>query len=415
MTPINVGIIGAGYRGVNTLAERMAEISQETGLRVSALCDTRPERLDETQIYLQKQFQKQGIDLSIAKYDNASTLIQDPNVDLIMITTPQCAHKDPALTALKSGKKVYLDKPIAHTLEDTIAIIEAEKRTQNEILLGFTRRYEAPWRKAYELLQEGVIGELHMLQIRDIIPFNTYFHRWHRKRKWSGDAINDKSSHHMDVFNWFTGSRASKITGFGGQRVYTPKEDAPTRCLECDLECPYRANPTRGQIKSPEELSLTGDSWIHANDEYSRVDTCVYLPGADILDHASIQIAFENGMIASLFLSFFGPKAEDQETLELVGTKGRIILTRHTGILDVVTDYGQTHDMIDCKKGDFASSHFGADLELIRELRTFYDGASPLVSAYNGYEATRMIVAALQSIDAGGETVHMNQLPAANL
>jgi len=415
MNPINVGIIGAGYRGVNTLAERMAEITNDTGLRVSALCDTRPERLAETQIYLQNQFRKQGVELTIAKYTDANALIHDDNVDLVMITTPQCVHKDPAITALESGKKVYLDKPIAHTLEDTIAIIEAEKRTQNPMILGFTRRYEAPWRKAYELLQNGVIGDLHMLQIRDIIPFNTYFHRWHRKREWSGDAINDKSSHHMDVFNWFTNSRASKITGFGGQRVYTPKEDAPTRCLECDLECAYRANPTRGQIKSPEELSLTGDSWINANDEYSRVDTCVYLPGADTLDHATIQIAYENGMVASLFLSFFGPKAEDQETLELVGSKGRIILTRHTGILDVVTDYGQTHEIIDCKKDDFASSHFGADLELVRELRAFYDGAPPLVSAYNGYEATRMIVAALQSIDSGGETVHMANLSSANL
>ncbi|MBT3605178.1 MAG: Gfo/Idh/MocA family oxidoreductase [Candidatus Latescibacteria bacterium] len=415
MTPINVGIIGAGYRGVNTLAERIVEIANETGLRVTAIHDTRQERLDETQIYLQDQFQKQGIDLAIAKHANANALIKDPNVDLVMVTTPQSAHKDPTITALESGKKVYLDKPIAHTLEDAIAIIEAEKRANNPMILGFTRRYEAPWRKAYELLKDGVIGELHMLQIRDIIPFHTFFHRWHRKRQWSGDAINDKSSHHMDVFNWFTGSRATKITGFGGQRVFTPKEDAPIRCLECDLDCPYRATPTRGQIKSPEELSLTGDSWINANDEYSRVDTCVYLPGADSLDHANVQIAYENGMIASLFLSFFGPKADDQETLELVGTKGRIILTRHTGKLDVVTDYGQTHEIIDCKKDDFSSSHFGADLELVRELQTFYNGAPPLVSAYNGYEATRMIVASLQSIDSGGETVHMNHLPSAQL
>ena len=186
MTPINVGIIGAGYRGVNTLAERIVEIANETGLRVTAIHDTRQERLDETQIYLQDQFQKQGIDLAIAKHANANALIKDPNVDLVMVTTPQSAHKDPTITALESGKKVYLDKPIAHTLDDAIAIIEAEKRTNNPMILGFTRRYEAPWRKAYELLKDGVIGELHMLQIRDIIPFHTFFHRWHRNSLPSG-------------------------------------------------------------------------------------------------------------------------------------------------------------------------------------------------------------------------------------
>ena len=100
--------------------------------------------------------------------------------------------------------------------------------------------------------------------------------------------------------------------------MFLPREDAPERCLECDLDCPYRVDPTRGKVKSPEELSLTGDAWTHATDEYHRVDTCVYKPGADILDHATIQVAYENGMVASLFVSFFGPRAEDQETRSMI-------------------------------------------------------------------------------------------------
>ena len=410
MKTINVGIIGAGYRGVNTLAERIVEVSEETGLRVSALCDTRPDRLEECKAHLTHLFAERSIDVDISTTEDASSLIASDDVDLVMVTTPQCAHLDPAVTALQSGKKVYCDKPIAHTLEDAVAIVRAERDSKNEMILGFTRRYEAPWRKAYELVQDGVIGDLHMIQVRDIIPFHTYFHRWHRRKSWSGEAINDKSSHHMDVFNWFAGSRAERMTGFGGQRVFVAKEDAPERCLTCDLECPWRVDPTRGKLQSQEELALTGDSWMNAEDEYDRVDNCVYLPGADILDHASFQIQYENGIVASLWVSFFGPKAEDQETLELVGTKGRIILTRHTGILDIVTDHGSTHETIDCKRDDFGSSHFGADLELVRELKTFYDGASPLVSSQNGLEAARMIEAGLRSIYSGGQLVLMSDV-----
>ena len=410
MDVVNIGIIGAGYRGVNTLAERIVEVSRETGLRVSALCDTREDRLKECQAHLTGLFSDKGIEAHIDLTGDSNALIQDPDIDLVMVTTPQNAHRMPAIIALESGKKVYCDKPIAHTLEDAIAILDAEKRTGNQMILGFTRRYEAPWRKAYELVQDGAIGDLHMMQIRDIIPFHTYFHRWHRRREWSGEAINDKSSHHMDVFNWFAGSRAERISGLGGQRVFTPKEDAPERCLDCNLECPWRVGPTRGNMQSQEELSITGDSWMNASDEFDRVDNCVYLPGADILDHASFQIKYENGILASLWVSFFGPKADDQETLELVGTKGRIILTRHTGMLNVVTDYGETHEVIDCKGEDFGSSHFGADLELVRELKTFYDGASPLVSATNGLESARLIEAGLRSIDSGGQMVLMSDI-----
>ena len=411
MKTINVGIIGAGYRGVNTLAERIVDVSEETGLRVTRLCDTRSDRLEECQAYLSHLFSERGIDTDICTTEDADGLICDDAVDLVMVTTPQCAHLGPAVTALESGKRVYCDKPIAHTLDDAIAILEAERRTENPMILGFTRRYEAPWRKAYELVQDGTIGDLHMMQVRDIIPFHTYFHRWHRRRAWSGDAINDKSSHHMDVFNWFAGCPAEQISGVGGRRVFVEKADAPERCLECHLECPWRVNPTRGLVKSQEELSLTGDSWMNATEEYDRVDNCVYLPGADILDHASFQIRYESGLIASLWVSFFGPKADDQETFELIGTKGRIILTRHTGILGIVTDYGASHEVIDCKKDNFGSSHFGADLELVRELKTFYDGSPPLVSASNGLEAARLIEAGLRSIDNGGELIKMSDIP----
>ena len=413
---IGIGIIGAGFRGANTLGGRIVETVAETDFRITALCDLWSERLTEAHDQLVTGFEGQGIAASISLYTDYQALMADPNVDLVMVTTPQYAHRAPALAALEAGKKLYLDKPIAHTLTDAIAIVEAESQTQSPMLLGFTRRYEAPWRKAFELVQNGVIGQLHLIQIRSIIPFHRYFQRWHRRREWSGGALNDKSSHHMDVFNWFAQSQVTQLSAFGGRRVFLPEADAPERCLDCERDCPYRVVPHHSQLTDDHPMLQTrGRAWTGATKILNRFDTCVYHPGADIKDHAIIQIAYENGVLASLFLSFFGPKAPDQETLELVGDQGRIILTRHTGHLDVVSQYGQQHQVIDCRDAEFGSSHFGADLKLIRELRSFYDGASPVVSARNGYEATRMIMATHASIDQGGVTIDMATLPTAKV
>jgi len=96
--------------------------------------------------------------------------------------------------------------------------------------------------------------------------------------------------------------------------------------------------------------------------------------------------------------------------LELVGTKGRLILTRHTGAVDVVTDYGRTHYVLDCRDEHFADSHFGADIAMVKELRAFCDGAPPTVSARAGLEATRMVMAAFKSMDAGGATVQLQEI-----
>ena len=411
MKHVGVGIVGAGFRGLNTLGGRMAETVRETGLLVTAICDRRPDRLREARDQVAAGFAAQGVRVEPALYTDHDELVRDPAVDLVQVTTPQCAHRDPAVAALRAGKRLYVDKPIAHTLADAIDIVEEAARQEAQVLMGFTRRYELPWRRAFDMVREGVIGDLHMILLRDVIPFHVYFHRWHRRMEWSGGALNDKTSHHFDVLNWFAEAPAEQISAFGGRRVFHADADAPVRCRECDRECPYRVGPTRGKRVSQEEAEITGDSWAQATEEFSRVDNCVYLPGADIKDHAVIQVRYGNGIVGSLFISFFGPRAEDQETMELVGTTGRIRLIRHTGKLDVVSEYGKTHETIDCKKEDFGSSHFGADLELVREMRRFHDGAPPLVSAAEGYEATRMVMAAHRAIDEGVGTVAMADMP----
>ncbi|MFA5689858.1 MAG: Gfo/Idh/MocA family oxidoreductase [Kiritimatiellales bacterium] len=413
---IGIGIIGAGRRGIRCLGSRIAEQTQQTGFSITAVCDRNPARMQEAAQILEKKFAEHGTETTITCYPDYQSLIDDPAVELIMITTPSYAHRDPVIAALRSGKKVYLDKPIAQNMDDSIAIMKEEQRTGNRLIMGFTRRYENPWRKAFALLQEGIIGDLCMVQIRAVIPYDVYAHTWHRRREWSGSPLNDKSSHHFDVFNWFAGSRAERISAFGGQRVYTPEDDAPAFCAVCSRECPYRVDASPlSEMGMQDVLRSEGDSWECETEEMYRADNCVYRPGSDLEDHATIHIAYENGITASLFWCIFGPRSEDQETLELVGTKGRIILTRHTAELDIVTDYGKRHEVIDCKDDEFPTSHFGADLKLIRDMRAFFDGTEPAVSAKDGFESTRMVMAALQSIDAGGELVRMQDFPGGGL
>lgn len=262
------------------------------------------------------------------------------------------------------------------------------------------------------MLKDGVIGSLIMIQIRDIIPYHRYLTAWWRRRKWSGGALNDKGCHLFDVFNWFAKNRATRVHGFGGCSVVQKDPDGPVRCLKCDRACPYRRRSA--DSSAFDSIPHFGPSWLEETEEKYMDDVCVYAPGSDVYHNGSIHFAYANGVITSYIYTFFGPRAEDQETLELVGTKGRIILTRHTGTLDVVSNYGDHDRVMDCRDGDFGGSHFGADLAPIRELRRFCDGAPPTVSAGEGLEATRMVMAALASMDGGGVTVDMDDIPDAN-
>ena len=337
-------------------------------------------------------------------------LIAAPEVDLVLITSITDSHRQYAVPALHSGKKVYCDKPLAQNAEDAAAIVEAEQTAGNPLIMGFTRRYEVPWRKAYALLQEGAIGALTMIQVRDIIPYHRYLTAWWRRRKWSGGALNDKGCHLFDAFNWFIGDRAVKVHGFGGKSVIQPDPSAPARCQECERDCPYRRRG--GVIPAFDLLPHFGESWLAEEQEEFMDDVCVYAPGADIYHNASIHFQYQNGVIANFFYDIFGPKSQDQETMELVGTTGRIILTRHSGSLDIVSQHGEVQETIDCRDENFQEAlHFGADVALIQELREFCDGAPPRVSARAGLEATRMVMAAQKSMDYGGVTVDMKEIP----
>ena len=412
---IGVGIVGAGKRGIG-LARCIAQTCAETDFEVTMLCDRNAERMDDARNLLTERFAERGRRVDIALTDNYRELIDSPRVDVVMVVTPQYAHREPTIAALESGKRVYIDKPIAHNAADGVAIVEAEARTKNPILMGFTRRYEAPWRKAFELVREGAIGDLHMLLLRAVIPYDVYFHTWHRRREWSGGALNDKSSHHFDVFNWFARGRAEAVSAFGGRGVYRPDPEAPVRCLECDRDCPYRLGAKPGEAKSAQDKMVRfGQSWDHETEELYRHDTCVYRPGSDNNDKVTAQFRYDNGVIANLFWCIFGPHADDQETFEMVGSRGRIILERHTGTLDIVGDLEARRETMQCHDADFESSHFGADLKLIREMRDFVGGADPVVSARSGLEATRMVMAAHRSIDSGGQLVEMRDLPDATV
>jgi len=411
--PIGVGIIGSGGRGVYCVGTRMAELVREEQLVVKALCDRNPERMQEGKAHLEKQFAERGVKTEIECIPDYRDLIADPRVGLVMVSTTCDAHRDPALAALASGKKVYLDKPIAADLDDSIAIIEGQYKHNNTLMMGFSRRYEPAWRKAHQLLDDGVIGDLCMLQIRAVIPYWRYFQGWWRRRKWSGGALNDKSSHHYDVLNWFAQSECEKISAFGGRTgIFKPDPDGPKRCLECDRECPYRHKMSQKDI-AQDYIALRGKSWLDETEEKHRHDNCVYLPGSDIHDHVISTLAYENGVKASLFWAIFGPGSKNGETLELVGSKGRMILTRKSAEIDLATDYGKRQEIIDCKGPEHKTSHYGADRQMVRDIRRFVDGHDPVVSALDGYKSTRMIMATHKSVDSGGDTVSMKDMPSA--
>lgn len=412
MDDIRVGIIGLGTRGTHALARNMAETYPQHRLRVTALHDRNADRTREAADDLVAQYAAVGVTLDPTLHTDGHALIADPDVDLVMVVSITDTHREYAVPALESGKRVYCDKPLAHTVEDAVAIVEAERRTGNRLIMGFTRRYEDAWRTAADLLADGTIGRLQLVQVRDMIPYHRYLTGWWRRREWSGGALNDKGSHLFDVFNWMTGERALRVGAVGGRRALEAPAGHADRCHRCELVCPYRRREFgTGAPVAEDVFTHAGPSWLAETDERYVDDTCVYAPGTDLWHGGSVQFAYPGGLVASYVYTIFGQEADDEETLELVGSEGRIVLTRATGEVRLIAEHGARREVLDRRGPHFTDSHFGADKALMADLRAFALGGEPPVSADDGLEATRMVVAAHASMDADGRTVEMEEIP----
>lgn len=103
-------------------------------------------------------------------YNDALTLINDPDVNAIYIATPPSSHATYAVMSLKAGKPVYIEKPMAVTYEECCRINRAAEETNTPCFVAYYRRYLPYFKKVKQLVTDGVIGKVINVQIRFAQP-----------------------------------------------------------------------------------------------------------------------------------------------------------------------------------------------------------------------------------------------------
>ncbi len=103
-------------------------------------------------------------------YDDAQRLIDDPDVNAIYIATPPSTHATYAIMAMKSGKAVYIEKPMASNYEDCCRINRIAEKTHIPCFVAYYRRYLPYFQKVAQIVSEGTIGHVLNVQIRFAVP-----------------------------------------------------------------------------------------------------------------------------------------------------------------------------------------------------------------------------------------------------
>jgi len=151
---ISVGMIGTGSRGYYLL-ERFFARSKETAT-IAAICDAYKGNLAKAAARVQAMG---GNTPKI--YADYRQLLQDKSIDAVFIATPEHLHYPMLIDALKAGKHIYTEKPLAHTIEEGESILQAAASSKSVVQVGTQNRSNSLYIRAKEMVAAGTIGEVH--------------------------------------------------------------------------------------------------------------------------------------------------------------------------------------------------------------------------------------------------------------
>jgi predicted dehydrogenase len=344
---IRVGLIGSGWigqhHGSNIIANEHA-----------VLAGVYNPDMEQAKAFLQRNGS------SAVTHKDYEELLRRNDIDAVVIASPNAAHGGQAVAAAQAGKHIYLEKPMAITLEDCRKIVDAVRKAGVICDMGYHRRLNPLVQHARSLIAAGSLGEL-------VLAESDYFHHipgdlpiwaWAGKKDIAGTPIHGGTGHNIDLLRYFCG------------------EVAEVSCFR--------------DIRMPRKIQVETE------------------------DIAIINLRFENGTLGRVGL-FLGPILPFTFTLRLFGTRGSLDNNRvWMESIPRFDEPGHEKDFIRLPEAWVADNVQGGVSETWKQsMDTFIDDVRLKRPAFNdavsGFNTAAVCFAALQAA-ADGKTVRPERL-----
>jgi len=348
MKNVHVGVIGTGMMG----CEHLKNLLGLPNVHITAVSDPNEEPLNWAKLTLG------DVADSVTYFSDHRELLQSGLVDAVLVASPNFTHRAILDDIFASDIPVLVEKPMCTTVEDCIAIVNAQKNRNALTWVGLEYRYMAPIAELIRQVHSGVVGDLKMLAIREHrFPFLVKVDNWNRFSRNTGGPLVEKCCHFFDLMNLVVGSRPVRVMASGGQDVN------------------------------------------HLDEVYNG-------ERSDILDNAYVIVEYANGVRAMLDLSMFAEGSRHEQEISAVGTTGKVEAFV-PGDGHIVIGERSSRTVREVEVGidpDVAhvGFHFGASfIECKRFIDAVANGSQPEVTVEDGLWSVVIGAAAHRSIDEG--------------
>ncbi len=341
--------------GVGSIAQsHISAYRSDPRCEVYAFCDIDEKRLKE-------MGERHGVTRLFT--DKDEMLRACPEIDAVSVCTWNNSHADCTIAALNAGKDVLCEKPMAMNAEEAKAMLEAAKRNEKLLMIGFVRRYGNDTKVVKDFVDNGDFGDIYYTKA-------TYLRRAGAPKGWfcnkelsGGGPLIDLGVHVIDLARYLSGS---------------PK---PTSV--------YAA--TFSKLGNREHLNYNTRWGISMENEVFNVE-----------DLATALIRFDNGMVMALEASFSLNIKEDVGTVQIFGEKSGAVIDSNIEMFTESNGY-LTNTSLKCTSDPSFKSGGMFVGEIHHFLDCLCDNAVCISPAEDGVALMKILDAAYESARTGHE------------
>ncbi len=336
-------LIGAGRAGLVHASNVSRNIQ---GVELYAVCDANQETL-------QRVADEYGAPCRFKDFREACA---SPEIDAVIIVTPTFLHERIACEAAVQGKHIFLEKPMAITVEECQAINTAVAKSGVNLQIGFMRRFDRFFMRAKEILDSGELGRIMVIKSTGRGPGLPP--PWIYDVRKSNGILAEVNSHDFDSIRWLVGSEVSRVYAEAGN----------FKCLDAAADWP------------------------------------------DFYDNAVVSLRFENGTIGTVDGTCPCGYGYDAR-VEILCEKGVLFIgnTAEKGLTEVRIDGKVEEKAVKSWRDLYKSAYLD---EMKNFIESVQYSTTPKVTGYDGMKAVQTVVAANHSIVLGNpvqmaELVHV--------
>ncbi|WP_209405961.1 Gfo/Idh/MocA family protein [Pseudozobellia sp. WGM2] len=308
---LKIALVGTGVRGTSFWGKRLVDQYSDI-LEFVGLCDINPGRLE---------YGKEYIGTSCRTFTDFEEMVKKTKPELVIVTTKDSTHHEYIIKGLEMGCDVLTEKPLTTDEIKCQAILDAERKSDKKLIVGFNYRWSPYATKVKELIMNNAIGKLVSVDFHwylNTYHGASYFRRWHGEMESGGSLWVHKSTHHFDLLNWWIDSEPSEVFAYGDLEFYGkngPFKGEKCRTCEHKHDCKFHWDIT----KDERMMKLYANHENH--DGYIR-DNCLFREDIDIYDKMSAQVKYANNTVLNYSLTTYSPY--EGWRMGINGTEGRI-------------------------------------------------------------------------------------------